>query len=130
MKLVNKNDFVEAILSHKEGFLISTGDASCDVKEPFSINSVFFGIAYIVNGNNNLLAFDNKLNTKVVNGKCEEVIYTLTYSLLNTNTILSIREYDGNYLSDTFETDVQRVFEIEIKDEVHQSSNLYCIGLL
>lgn len=145
MKLVNKKNFTEAVLNHKEGFLISTGDADGDRNSAFELYSAFFDSAYMLGGNqtiplsmfglgNSILAFDNKLDTKKVDGKCVSSIYSLGNAHIDTNAITSVREYTSdqfnNYLSDTFAVGVQRVFEVEVEDEAYQTSNLYCIGLL
>lgn len=131
MKLVNKKDFIEAVLNHKTGIVMSTGDADGDRNSPLEVNSIFFDSVNALSKNSSILAFDNKLDTSVVNGKYTSSIYSLGNAFIDTNAIASIREYEGDYLTDTFAIGVQRVFEIEIQGESELNTNsLHCIGLL
>lgn len=132
MKLVNKKDFVEAVLNHKDNVVISMGDAAGEQHFPLDMNSVFYDTVKTILEHDNFLSFSNTLNTKNEgNGRwVASSIHEFSHTLLDTNAITSIREYDGDYLSDTFVTAVQRCFELEICDEIHNASSLYCIGLL
>lgn len=125
---MNTTEFTTAILNHKTGFLISTGDTDGDRNAAFEMSSLYFDSAEIAEPNT--MHFFNKHNVAEVNGKEVISIYGLGRTFIPIPAIHSIKEYldDSHYYA--FNVEVQRLFEVEIVNEVSDINSVYTIGLM
>lgn len=121
------NQFRSTILSHKTGFLLSSGDENGDCSLSVDFGSIFFDSVVMLG--KNWLSFHNCRDEKQKNGKTVCSIYSIGNAGINLEDVKSIKEYDGDYLIDRFSVQAQRVFTIELED-VCGFGSWICIGLL
>lgn len=124
---MNIQEFASVMINHKTGFLLSTGDVGGDRNAPIETNSIYYDTAS--QPNKDTLKLSNNYHMKEVDGRKVESAYGMSYSAISLKSIESIKEHFDDSLSYVFETNTQRLFEIEVADE-RSDSGVYTIGLL